>query len=267
MDPKRPIISEYQDPAEFVRDRLQYRKKTERGFSIHRAVRSVRRISPALVSLIVQKKRKITLDRADDFAKLMGLNASEKSFFREWIEHQDRPLADRPSQNTNLRREVNLGILSDWLNIYVKDFFQIQAVQKHPELLEQQLRAIASSKRVQKALQFLLHEGYLRRTLDGRIEVETNLAVAEPQVPSSRVRQFHKGALKLAKMALDLYPTSERLANTLIIPLDEKQRAELLALIDDFGEKLRDFAARKPESGNRLYQLIINLSPVGGKLE
>jgi hypothetical protein len=53
----------------------------------------------------------------------------------------------------------------------------------------------------------------------------------------------------------------------MIIPVDEERHQELRELIAEFAEKLKDFAARNPETGNRLYQLVINLSPVGEKLK
>jgi uncharacterized protein (TIGR02147 family) len=272
---ERPVIGRYDSPAEFVRDMLRHRKATEKGFSVHQATRSLRRISPALVSLVIQKKRSLTLDRVEEFARLLQLNASEKIFFRNWVALlEDKDFNENSSGahahvhvHARARKDVGVGILSDWLNVYIKDFFQIAKVRENPELIGKQLLPVATPKRVARAIEFLLREGYLRRTIDGKIVVETRLTVAEPRLPSRRIRQFHKGALGLAKLALDLYPKEERLANTLLIPLDEKGHADLMELIAEFAEKLKDFAARKAEEGNRLYQLIINLSPVGRKLE
>lgn len=265
---ERPAISQYSEPAAFVKDMIAFRKASEPGFSVYKAVRPLRKISPALVSLVIQGKRNLTLDRAEEFAKLLNLNTSEKIYFRKWVgqlEDKDFLEAEQPAPGT--RKEVGTGLLSDWLNVYVKDFFQIPAVRKNPQLVEKQLMAVAPPKRIQKAVQFLIREGYLRKTMDGELVLETRLATAEPNVPSRKIRQFHKGALSLAKLALDLFPANERLANTLIIPLDEERYQELLGLVHEFAEKLKDFAARNPEAGNRLYQLVINLSPVGGKLD
>lgn len=264
----RPLINEYQDPSAFVRDMIQYRKSASRGFSVSRATRRLRKVSPTLVSLVCQGKRSLTVDRADEFAKLMDLNSSEKTIFKNWIgQLEGVDFLEDKEKNPPSRKDVAVSLLTDWINVYVKDFFQMPAVQKDPARIEQLLRAVATPQRIQRALQFLLSEGYLRKTLDGTIVPETRLSVAEPKAPSRKIRQFHKAALQLARVALDLYPVEERRANTLTISLDEERLDELNALIDEFGERLRDFAARNPNPGNRLYQLIINLSPIGGKLE
>lgn len=264
---ERPTIGAYTDPADYIRDMIQYRKKTERSFSVHRATRSLRRVSPALVSLVTQKKRALTLDRVDEFARLLDLNVSEKIFFRNWVGQMSGKDFVESKPAATSRKVASTSILNDWINLYVKDLFLIPAVQANPSLIEQQLRPVASTRRVEKAMEFLLHEGHLRRTLEGSVVIDTNLSVTDPGVPSRKIRQFHKGALGLAKQALDLYATNERLANTLIVALDEKRHQELLQLVAEFVERLQEFAAIHTDKPDRLYQVLINLSPVGRKLE
>lgn len=265
----RPSISEYSEPAAFVRDMIRFRKQSESGFSVHRATESLRRVSPALVSLVMRNKRALTLDRADEFSRLLNLNSTEKIFFRNWIggiSHKDS--VETSTTGMQSRKTAGISILSDWINLYVKDFFQIPSVQHNPTLIEKQLLSVVSAKRVRKAIDFLLREGHLRKTLRGAIVIDTTLSVTDPGVPHRKIRQLHKGALALARLAIDLYSSQERLANTLIVPLNEKRYAELLELFDEFAERLQEFAAKSDgEDGNRLYQVLLNLSPVGGKLE
>ncbi len=262
---ERPAIATYEDVVSFLKDMLDFRRRQEPGFSVYKATKDLRRTSPTLVSLILQKKRVITLDRVDDLAKLMNLTATEKYYFKSWIQRKDKTELVLKKEGAG-RKNVSTGILKDWINVYVKDFFQIAEVRKRPEILFDMLAHLASPTRVQKALDFLLHEGHLRKNLEGGIEIETELAVADPGVPSKKIRQFHKAALSLARESIDIFSPKDRLANTLIIPLNEKSRMELQELINEFAEKLKDFAANNPE-GDRLYQLILNLSPVGVQVQ
>ncbi len=268
---ERPIINSYGEPSEFIRDMLLYRKTTERQFSVRLATRRLRRISPALVSLVLQKKRKLTLDRVEEFGRLLNLNSAERIFFQKWVLRLEEKnqndgstwLPEKPKQSS---KNVGVGILSDWINLYVKDLFLIPAIRKNPSLLESQLGSVATSSRVKKALQFLLREGHLRKSIDGSIVIDTNLSVTDPGVPSRKIRQFHKNALSLARQALDLYPQEERRANTLLIALNEDRHKELLEMCNEFSEKLLEFASHETPSAERLYQVVLNLSPVGGKL-
>lgn len=267
----RPQVSQYQDPVSYMGDMLRYRKLTEAQFSVLKASKGLRKISPALISLILKKKRRITLDRVEELCRLLNLNAAEKFYFRNWIASSETSSEASPELKSEAKRKnAGLGLLSDWLNIYVKDYFKLPKVQKNPDLLYKSLALVARPQRIEKCLRFLLAEGYLRRTLNGDIVVETNLTVADPKVSSKKIRSFHKGALQLAKIALDLFPPSERFANTMTIALSEKRYRELTLLIEEFSERLKEFAEKEEdvnEQPDQLYQLIINLSPAGGKSE
>lgn len=264
----RPNISEYQAPQEYLRDVLKFRKESEAEFSISKATQNLRRISPTLVSLIIQGKRKITFDRVDELAKLMNLNFQEKVYFKNWIESANPKMPefqDKISPSSN-RKEISTHILNDWLNVYVKDAFQIPAIQKNPDLLYVYFAGIANKSRLDKSLQFLLREGHLRKTMDNKIVVETNLAlIANSPLPVKKIRQFHKNALVLAKNALDLFSPQERFASTLVIPMREEKYAEALEVIKEFSNRMQQLAENNDSTAERLYQFTLNLSPIGGK--
>jgi uncharacterized protein (TIGR02147 family) len=264
----RPVIASFSDPVEFVRAMIAYQKQSDPAFSILSATKSLRKVSPSLVTLILKGKRKLTLDRVEEFSKLLKLTASEKIYLKNWIDHQNSPQKEMPVHfgvSEKNRKDVGQHILSDWINVYVKDCFEIPAVQSNPELIYRQLANIASPKRIEKSMQFLLREGHLRKTIDGKIVTEVPLTVTDPQVSSQKIRNFHKGALGIAKHALESHPANERYANTLILSMDEGKYQELVQVIQEFAEKLKDFASES--EGPRLYQVLVNLSPTGGKFE
>lgn len=266
----RPQLSEYDDMVNYLTDMLQFRKKTERGFSVSGQCRRLRRVSPALISLIKQRKRRITLDRVNELAKLMNLTTDEKKFFLHRVEWLCRNEEDsmEPFENEappqHRRREVNTGILNDWINVYVKDLFQIPEIQKNPQKVFNTLASVASPKRVEKSIQFLIKEGHLKKTLNGEIVIDENLSVADPRVPSEKIRKFHKGALQYARQAIDTVAPERRMANCLIVPLNSEAYDEMMQLVDEFTENLKRFAERDAEPGDQLHQLVLNISPIGG---
>lgn len=266
--PERPRIAEFKELAAFLQAMLEFRKANERGFSVLKATSALRRVSPSLVSLIVKGERKITLDRADELAKLMNLNSEEKFYFKNWLLREQ--LAEvNPIDSKVLRpaQESTTHILKDWLNVYVKDCFQIPSIQKNPKLIYQCLGSYASPQRIDRAIDFLIREGHLKRNLQGHIFIETHLAVPNQKVPTHRIRKFHKSALDIAKLAIEVFPPQERFANTLTLPLNEKSYEQLTEILQEFAQRLQEFAATNKEEGDRLYQIILNLSPTGGKLE
>ncbi|MFZ3231391.1 MAG: TIGR02147 family protein [Pseudobdellovibrio sp.] len=267
---ERPRINDYADPVLFLKQMLEYRKSSDKSFSVMTAAKDLRKVSSSLVSLVLQKKRKITLDRADEFAKLMALTAAEKMCFKNWLKQEDQPeeqkllIQDLKKKN---RKDLTIHLLNDWLNIYVKDAFRIEAVQKKPTLIYKELGTIASKKRIDRSLQFLLREGYLRKTMDGRIVIETTLLTNESPPPGLKISSFHKAALAIAKQNMDMFDANERFANTMVLDLSPERYQELIEMIREFSKSLQDFATVEKEYGDRLYQVLINLSPTGGRVE
>lgn len=265
---QRPLQSNYAESVAFLKAMIDYRKRTERNFSVMLATKDLRKVSSALVSLVLQGKRKITLDRADEFCKLMGLSPSEKMYFKNSLKFEEKPeeqKRDFLEARQKNKKEFAVSLLNDWLNVYVKDAFRIPEIQRNPQLIYKELATIASKNRVDKSLQFLLREGYLRKTLDGCIVVETSLVTQETPPPGHKIRAFHKAALSIAKQNIDLFNVNERFANTLVLDLTPKRYQELVAMIQEFARELQNFAAVEEQNGDRLYQVSLHLTPTGGR--
>lgn len=264
----RPSISQYSDPVEIMGKMLAYRRKNQSSFSVMKESQNIYRLSPTLITLILQKKRKITLDRVDGIAKLIGLTSAEKAYFRSLVLKEsggfESGLIDHPS--VQRRKDVSHHILSDWLHPYVKDCFHISAFQKNPDMIYQYLGAVASVARIKRSYQFLLKEGHLRKNELGRTVVESNLTVTESPIPSKSIRRFHKAALKIAQQALELHSPNERFANSLLLNLSTKRYLQLLQIMNEFAETLKNFSEIQDDECERLYQISLNVSPVGGKI-
>jgi len=270
----RPTISKYDSIAAYIKDQIQYLKHIDPDFSVLAACKKLRRVSPALMSLIVKDKRKVTLDRVDELAKLLQMTVPEKIFLRDWIERADprsvqnlkSMTMEEISLHKNRRKEVSLNILNDWLNVYVKDCFQLKAIQENPKLIYAQLAHIAEPKRIDKSIQFLLREGYLRKTLNNTIVIDAALAVAETPLPSHKIRQFHKAALNIARNGIDTVSMDKRYVNTLVMPLNKEKYSEFVEIIQEFSEKIMKFSADlNTEEAESLYQFNLNLIPTGRK--
>lgn len=272
----RPIVFEYDDPVEFVRDMVAYRKKTERSFSVLRISKKLRKISPALVSQIVARNRRITLDRAEALAMLCGLKGKEKQYFYYWIERlegfgvqNDKHDDKQSTKSTPISKRKNAAddLFKDWLNIYVKDAARLAAVKKDQEHLFKVLGGIASFKQIERSLKSLLRNGYLRVDEKGQLVEEVPLFIAGDGKRNEYVRKFHKKSISIAKDGIDQYSTDERYANALVLPLNKKSYQELLELVGEFMEKLKQFSEKHEHDDERLYQIIVNLCPTGGSGE
>ncbi len=269
---ERPKIFDYQDPAKFVSDMIRYRKETVPGFTVVAACQGLHRCSPALLSNIMASKRRVTEDRVDAIAKVLGLSSRERYYFKEWIRGKSAPESEpepvhHPKESSPKRRRVSSFILNDWIHPYVKDALGLDSVQGQAEKLYAILGGIASRPRIDQSVKFLLKHGHIRRNLAGKLIVNEELTVLGDAEADRKIRRFHRQTLEIAKQGLELYPVQERLAQALLLPLDDQRYHKLLDLVQDFAEKLKTFTEDNGQGGSRLYQLILHLTPSGGSDE
>lgn len=265
-----PLMTQFEKPEDYLRARIQYLKQTERHFSVLKETKKLRKVSPTLITLILQNKRKISLDRVDEMSKLLRLSAAEKLYFKNWILKSEAPQDERAidrivNRNSNSnKKEFSPSLLNRWLNVYVKDAFQLSKIQADPTKIYDYLIAIANKNSIDQSIQFLLKEGYLRRTLEGKIVPDARLHSNENPPSGNQIRSFHKAALKIAQQNIDNYSAQERFANALILDLTPEKHQELISLIKVFTDSLQEFASNNTDQGDKLYQLVLNVSPLGG---
>lgn len=251
-------------------------KETGQRFSLRSATADLDRCSPALVSLVLSRKRNLSPERARDFAKILALSARERHYFIQQIEskgtgesqgnERKRHSQRKPSfQRAAARPAASNHILTHWLHPYVKDASRIKGFTSDPEKLTKLLRGLASSRLIARSFSFLLREGYLRRDLEGEIVENEVILESTDEIPSSQVRMFHRQALRIAADALETVPLEKREANTLLLPLNHSNFIKLKQLVKDWAEEIGAMAESCPDDDETLYQLIINLSPVAGE--
>lgn len=268
----RPSLFTYSDLNQFVADMLIWKKKSDPLFSLRRATQGLTGCSPALVSLVASKKRKLTVDRVPEFSKVLDLTVRERSFLKSQLlelkESEDNPSFNRQKVGRqvpkNLRARPSNHIFSQWWHPYIKDAARLKGFEPNEKTIFRLFRGLIDEKKIQSSLVFLLREGYLRRTVSGQVVENDVLTESLDEISSRDIRRFHKNALKIAAESLDNCPLEQREASTLLLPLNQKRFLHLKALIKEWAEETASLAEEFPNENERLYQLTLNLCPVAG---
>lgn len=262
--PSRPVIFDYRSVGVYLDAMFRWKKQTDPRFSVRKLVADVPGCSPSLVTQVLKGRRKLTRDRVEVFASLLGLNRQESLFLDRWVA-AERSLRSSVSYPSAPRRSAPQNhLLTHWLNIFVKDACRLKGFKPEPAVIQRLLGGIASEKQIAKSLKFLLEHGYLRKTVDGKIVPESRLTTTTDDVPDAKIRLFHKNALGIASRAIELFPPDRRRASAVVVSLNESSVVELKDLLKEFQEKLMQFVEDHPGETDGLYQVLINLTPVGG---
>lgn len=265
----RPVVFDYEEPADFFRDLGEYYRKTRRGFSVRSKSRSVDGCSPALISQVLNKQRKLKRDQLFNFAKVFALNATEVGFVDELLKSDQVEFRLKSSESAakngpHLKVPKN-HLLADWLHPYVKDLVELKSFKLDAKWIVQQLGGIANLTRIEKSVQFLLREGFWRQTPRGKTVLEESAAVTTNDIPNEKIKNFHKQALKIAAKGLEELPVHRRTASTVLVAVNADTRDELRAMIAKFQNELTAFIEKHPDNKEELVQVAIHMTPIGGQ--
>lgn len=261
----RPVVFDYRSIPEFLSDLLKY-YKVKGSFSLRNQSRRTGACSQALVSQILNGKRKINRENLLAIAVVFKLNKSEYDFLDKKLQidfAKDCPVDTEKKRS----RQTKNHLLTDWVNPYVKDLVQLKGFSLDPKILHALLRGNVPLHRIQKSVDFLLSEGFWRKTRDGKIVPEDQTVLTTNEISSDKIRYFHKKALGLANKGIEDLPVDRRKASTVLISVDKQHMQELRDLVDSFQNQLMNFIETHPNGNDELVQVAIHLTPVGGSLK
>lgn len=259
----RPIVYDYGSPPEFLKALLAHYKATSQ-FSLRQRTEKVGNCSQALVSQILSGKRKLKRDQMPSLAQIFKLTSAEQSFIdKKLFCKLDNDIVAGPKHSKPKIAKNHL--LADWINPYVKDAIHLKGFSLDSEKIFSMLQGMASPVRISKSVNFLLSQGFWRKTSEGSLVPEDPMTVTTNNIPSQKIQNFHKKALELAQKGLTSLPPDRRKSSTVILSIDEEDLVELRSLLDSFQQQLSEFIERHPKGKDSLVQITMHLTPVGRK--
>jgi len=263
----RPVVYDYASAHEFLQAMSEYLKATSQ-FSIRQRTQQLQNCSPALVTQVLKGHRRLTRDQLPAFTKLFKLTQLEFEYLDKNLRTDLWAAKDStPTVTTKEKREPKNHILSSWLHSYVKDLVNLKGFSLEPQTLHNMLFGLAKPTQIQKSIDFLTKEGFWRMTPDKKIIPEDAAVMSTTGIANTKIREFHKQALKIAQRGIEAFPVDRRKASTILVSVDKDKVAELRSLLNSFENQLLEFIEKNPTGKDELLQIAIHMTPVGGKHE
>lgn len=259
----RPVVFDYGEAAKFLRALFEYYKKTG-SFSLRQRTQRVGGLSQTLVSQIINGRRQLTRDNLPALAVVFKLTKIEQDYLdKQLLGHVLKVIANAPEEVAPTKRIAKNHILSDWVHPYVKDLVNLKGFSPEPQNLHRMLSGIVSPERIQKSVDFLIREGFWRRTPEGKIVPEESAVATTNEIPNENIRSFHKKALDIAHRGISVLPSHRRKSSTVLVSVDKNKMDELRGLVDSFQQQLLEFIEKNPQGRDSLVQVAIHLTPIG----
>ena len=170
------------------------------------------------------------------------------------------------------RRELELeGLryLSHWLHPVIREMVSLSEFRDDPYWISRRITGKASVSEINKALQFLIKEGFIQRSSEGRFVATDNMIFSKDEVKSLAIRNYHRSMLDLAKEKLEDLPIEEREFGALTFVLPESGIQELKYKIKTFRSDLHTWAMQvaNEQKGDVIAQVNIHMYPHTKKVE
>lgn len=237
--------------TEFARRQEKNAGYSLRSFSKHMGV------SPAMLSLLIRNKKKLTSQTAQAIAKKCDFSSGE-------MEHLFKNISRSSNLNNSFpQRELEIDSFELIANWY---YFAILALErfKHNSLsakwIAQKLDIPVNT--AQKAVTRLTRLGIIAKNKRGDgFHQATPSLVAQQNVPSAAIRKFHRAILDKAQDSLAGTPVDMREFSATIMPINTKYLPEIKNSIRRFRDEMAAYS-ESIDNCDEVYSLSIQLFPL-----
>lgn len=227
----------------FLKEELENRCRKNQSYSLRAYARDLG-LTPGRLSDVLNNKSGLSVTRASEIAKILGLNSHEMELFTTLVEATDgRSRKSRQQARlkmTGLKRQntkylqLNLDqfkIISDWSHLTIIDLINTKGFQNDPQWIARRLGV--SKLEAELSLGRLIRLGLVKNE-NGRLSTIDEVVSTPTDIPSETIKNFHRQILKKAETALDFQKVQERDFSCITIPIPK-------SLISESKEKIKAF--------------------------
>jgi uncharacterized protein (TIGR02147 family) len=216
-----PLIFNYHDYREFLRDYLRFQKKHTKSFNL-RSLSKAAGFTPAFFTMVLNGRRSWSEATIDKLLPLLKLDPSSQSYFRLLC-----TVADSPSQENRLQalnklqnyrryRKMNpkenevYRYLTKWYYVAIRELATTPGFKLDATWVQERLQFQVSQVEVKKALEFLQAQEFIKVKSDGSVELPSKQLDCKQGVYQMALAEFHQQMLELAGKSIKAAPKTER---------------------------------------------------------
>jgi uncharacterized protein (TIGR02147 family) len=269
--PAQIIIYSYHDHRAFLRDIIEYFRKTTYGFSLRKLANAMGFSTPNIFQQVIDGKRNLSDSGLTLITTFLQLNDNEKSFLSNLVKmgqaktHNEK---DRfYKQLSGSRRYAVLNkddkkvykYYSHWYYPVIRELVTTADFCVDPAWIARRIKPAITTTEAAKALQTLEKLGQLRRT-DNGLEQSSPVVTTGETVSSVAVTNYHKAMIQKAGESLDLFTQAQRNISSLTFAASNETYNAIVREIYALQQRIIDMLAREKKPAE-VYQLNFQVFP------
>jgi uncharacterized protein (TIGR02147 family) len=258
-------IYNYQNPRQFVLDRVNTAQRENSGVSIRQLALKMG-ISHTLLVMILQGKRSLRVKHAGAIAQGLGLSSQERLYLQALIQLdsakdvEEKHLCQllltelHPEQPVKIRQIEQFELISNWIHMAILSACDLSDFDPAPEAIAKRFGTRVNANEIRAAMERLKGLGLIELLPDGGFRPTQKKVTTPDDVANAGARRYHKEVMDLAQEALDRVPISHREFQSCAISVPDNKVALAKEMVRKFRSQL---AKAMGEGGDEVYQFNI----------
>ncbi|MBL6988949.1 MAG: DUF4423 domain-containing protein [Bacteriovoracaceae bacterium] len=262
----QPSVYNYQDPGDFLRDVCEYKKRSQRYFSIRSWAKQMDLKGHTSLVFFLKGTRMIRPRHFDKIVSGLKLLDNEKAYLKylihlknsktipesEYFELKLRAL--HPAKKFSYIDLDRFRVISDWSHMAILEMTNLDDFKPDPLWISKRLGGKLSASKVTEVLNRLLGMNLIKQHNNTFIKTHERLTTPKDR-PSESIKEHHKQVLINAVEALDKQSVQQRCYNSCTMTVDSSRLDEAKELINKFRSDMAKLMEKK--GGDETYQLSV----------
>lgn len=270
-----PNIYDYLDFRLYLSDWFDAKKKENPRYSHRMFVRQTGQKSPSFLSDVIKGRRKLTLEAATAFCRVLKLKSQEQHFFLVLVEfHQNENDCEKDkamreiltirkvrSSTKSLEGEA-FEILSKWEYIAVHELAKRKDFRIDPSWIAKNLQPPITSREARNIVETLFSVGLFVKDSQGNITNASSDLRTPALVQGLAVRNYHRSMLQLAQESMNRYPTKRRHLEGLTVAVPASKLPLIKAKISECLIDIQAICLEGQDETDEVLQINMNVFPL-----
>lgn len=259
-------VFQYQSAKRFLLDTVEHKQKTDAAFSVRKWAREMGLGSHALLVMILQGKRSMTLRQVPFLAKGLGLSSPERLYFQALIQFENAKTQEEKDLCQLWLSEINPGskfrvrdideyiVIAHWVHMAILAMTGLAAFRGSAEEIHARLGGKVLIHEIRAALERLKALNLVEMK-DGRLTCTVERVSTRDDVANRGAREYHKQVASLVAMALETQSVEQREFQSFAVSVPKSKIPLAKEMIRKF--RIRFYEAMTQEPGDEVYQTSI----------
>lgn len=234
------------------------------------------KMTPAYLSMIINKKRPLTISQAKKISRSLAHSSEEKDYFELLIRFQNEATPSKREEyfkilSTNRlfiqyrpRDQILSRYLSSPIHVLLREALELEDCTFTTDWIKERLWFQTNKSELSKAIRFLTENEFIGEDENKRLKQMDFQLNCSAEALRSSMGRFHRDMFKITADAIQKVPREQRNIQSHVASLSERQFNDVKRVIDDAVKKIEEITA-KEDIKKEVYYIGLQLIPLTSK--